>query len=137
MIYHRPIQIEFNHCDPAGIVFYPRYFEMTNSVVENFFADVLRYPFARITMEEHSGVPTVRIEADFRAPSRLGDRVDFTLEVLRIGASSAGFRLCGAVGEELRMQADLTLVWVTPEGRAAPWPEVIRARLTEFKERQA
>jgi len=25
-MYERLIQIEFNHCDPAGIVFYPRYF---------------------------------------------------------------------------------------------------------------
>ena len=28
MLYHRLYPIEFNHCDPAGIVFYPRYFEM-------------------------------------------------------------------------------------------------------------
>lgn len=137
MIYQRLVPIEFNHCDPAGIVFYPRYFEMTNSVVENFFTDVLRYPFARITMEEHAGVPTVRIEADFRAPSRLGDRLAFTLEVLRIGGASATFRVTGAVGAEIRMQADLTLVWVTPEGRAAPWPEVIRRKMTEFKETEA
>lgn len=41
-MYERLIQIEFNHCDPAGIVFYPRYFEMVNSVIENFFADVGR-----------------------------------------------------------------------------------------------
>ena len=26
-------QVEFNHCDPAGIVFYPRYFEMISAVV--------------------------------------------------------------------------------------------------------
>ena len=51
MSYTRLIQIEFNHCDPAGIVFYPRYFEMTNSVVENFFADVVGRSFAQM----HSG----------------------------------------------------------------------------------
>ena len=26
-------KVRFQHCDPAGIVFYPRYFEMINSVV--------------------------------------------------------------------------------------------------------
>lgn len=137
MVYHREIAIEFNHCDPAGIVFYPRYFEMTNSVVENFFAEVLRYPFARITLEEHAGVPTVRIAAEFRAPSRLGDRVGFTLEVLAIGRSSATLRIIGAVGHETRMQAEITLVWVTPEGRAAAWPDSIRRRMAEFKESEA
>ena len=28
--------IGFKHCDPAGIVFYPRYFEMFNDCVEAF-----------------------------------------------------------------------------------------------------
>ena len=134
MIYRRPIQIEFNHCDPAGIVFYPRYFEMTNSVIENFFAEVLHYPFARIHMEEHAGVPTVKIAAEFHAPSRLGDVLTFALEVERIGRASATVMLRGAVGPEARMQAQITLVWVMPDGRSAPWPEVIRNRLTAFME---
>ncbi|MDZ4096293.1 MAG: thioesterase family protein [Paracoccaceae bacterium] len=137
MIYTRIIPIEFNHCDPAGIVFYPRYFEMTNSVVENFFADVLRYSYARITMEEHNGVPTARIVADFKAPSRLGERLEFTLEIARIGGASVTFRITASAGTALRMTADLTLVWVTPKGRAAPWPQVIRDRMTAFQETTA
>ena len=46
MSYRRTIPVEFNHCDPAGIVFYARYFEMTNSVCENFFAEVVRRSYA-------------------------------------------------------------------------------------------
>jgi 4-hydroxybenzoyl-CoA thioesterase len=137
MSYRREIQVEFNHCDPAGIVFYPRYFEMTNSVIENFFADIVRYPYARITMEERHGVPTVHVEADFTAPARLGERLGFRLELERLGATSVGFRLAAEADGIPRMQARLTLVWVTPEGRAAPWPEPIRARLAEFRERTA
>ena len=45
-MYERLIQIEFNHCDPAGIVFYPRYFEMVNSVCENFFREVAGLSYA-------------------------------------------------------------------------------------------
>ncbi|MFT4149449.1 MAG: acyl-CoA thioesterase [Paracoccaceae bacterium] len=134
MIYRRAIQIEFNHCDPAGIVFYPRYFEMTNSVVENFFADVLRYPFARITMEEGCGVPTVHIETDFRAPSRLGEMVEFSLEILRLGRSSATVLIRAEARGEVRLETRHTLVWVAPTGEAAPWPEVIRTRATAFME---
>ena len=29
-------KVLFKHCDPAGIVFYPRYFEMINDCVEAF-----------------------------------------------------------------------------------------------------
>lgn len=131
MTYTREIQIEFNHCDPAGIVFYPRYFEMVNSVVENFFAAGLGYGFARM-VAEGVGVPTVRILAEFRAPSRLGDSLEFSLNINRIGTTSVNLLLIGACKGELRMTADLTLVWLSVTGCAAPWPEVIRARMAAF-----
>jgi 4-hydroxybenzoyl-CoA thioesterase len=135
--YVKTIPIEFNHCDPAGIVFYPRYFEMTNSVVENFFADVLGASFAEITVRRGNGVPTVRIEASFTAPSRLGDRVEFSLNVLTIGRSSVTFRIAGAMSGESRLSADLTIVWIGTNGRAEPWPESLRTAFTTFKEQAA
>lgn len=136
MTYRRTIPVEFNHCDPAGIVFYPRYFEMTNSVVENFFAEVVGRSYARISMQDRNGVPTVRIEATFRRPSRLGDRLAFMLEVTRVGGSSVGFHLEAHGDDGLRMEADLTLVWVSPEGTAAPWPDEVRARLQDEMNRK-
>ena len=36
------IPVRFQHTDPAGIVFYPRYFEMINQVIEDWFAEKLR-----------------------------------------------------------------------------------------------
>jgi 4-hydroxybenzoyl-CoA thioesterase len=135
MSYIRCIPVEFNHCDPAGIVFYPRYFEMTNSVVENFFADEAGHSFARM-MAEGQGVPTARLETNFHAPSRLGDRLDFTLQVTRIGGASLGFTLTARCAQELRITADLTLVWVQ-SGRPAPWPEALRHRLAAHLERVA
>lgn len=136
MIYSRVMQIEFNHCDPAGIVFYPRYFEMTNSVVENFFADVVGRSFASMHFGAANGVPTVRIEANFTAPSRLGDKVTFALEILRLGTSSVTFAITGRMGEQQRMRADLTLVWIDG-GRAASWPTEMRTRMERFKEATA
>ena len=32
-----PIQVLFRHCDPAAIVFYPRYVELVHDVVEHWF----------------------------------------------------------------------------------------------------
>ena len=128
MSYRREIGIEFNHCDPAGIVFYPRYFEMVNSVVENFFAGVLDYPFARMTAERVS-VPTVHLTCDFHAPSRLGERVGFTLRVERIGSRSVTFAVRAARDGERRLSAKAVLVWVGADGRAAAWPAAIRAAL--------
>lgn len=131
MTYHRTIQIEFNHCDPAGIVFYPRYFEMTNSVVENFFAEVLGCSFARM-MEERSGVPTARIEVNFHAPSRLGEKLDFALAIARIGTSSVAFRIVAHASGIDRLTADLTLVNVDAHGQSQPWSHNLRSRMEVF-----
>lgn len=136
MSYSRTIQIEFNHCDPAGIVFYPRYYEMVNSVVENFFAEELGYPFSRIVMEEGCGVPTVHVTSDFKAPSWLGEKVEFTLQVVKVGARSVCFAIDAAKRGESRMTTHLSLVWINPEGRAELWPELLRARLLSHLEGQ-
>lgn len=137
MSYTKTIQIEFNHCDPAGIVFYPRYFEMTNSVVENFFADEIGRSFAQMHNDgKKNGVPTVHIEADFVAPSRLGDKVDFTLVVRKLGGSSVAVEITGRMGDEVRMRARITLVWID-NMKAARWPEAMRARLAAHLEEAA
>lgn len=123
MSYSRVIPIEFCHCDPAGIVFYPRYAEMVNHVVENFFIDEVGYSFARMMAEGH-GLPTARLEVDFRKPSRLGDRLEWLLAVEHVGRSSARFLLRA----EDRVEARATVVWMD-RGAPAPWPDHIRPAL--------
>ena len=39
------VEVRFRHCDPAGIVFYPRYFEMINDFVEEWFDKGMGLPF--------------------------------------------------------------------------------------------
>lgn len=129
MSYTRIVPIEFNHCDPAGIVFYPRYFEMINSVVENFFEEHVGWSFARMhTGGNHNGVPTVSINCNFMAPSRLGDKVPFTLVVLAVGRSSVKLRITAAKDGDVRLITENTLVWID-DGKASAWPEEIRAKL--------
>ena len=134
-MYERLIQIEFNHCDPAGIVFYPRYFEMVNSVIENFFADVVGRSFASMHFGADNGVPTVAMEAVFQRPSRLGDRLRFTLRVERVGGSSVKLWIEGQGPDGLRLRAGMTLAWID-RMKAAPWPAEMRAALESYKETQ-
>ena len=136
MTYQRTIPIEFNHCDPAGIVLYPRYFVMTNSVIENFFADVVGRSFASMHSGAQNGVPTVSIVAEFVAPSRLGDKVLFALQIAKLGRSSVTVTIEGRMAEELRMRATLTLVWIDGM-KAAAWPDDMRARLQAYMEETA
>ena len=133
MHFRFPQKILFKHCDPAGIVFYPRYFEMTNSVAENFFRDVAGHPYEAM-MEHGTGVPTARIEVDFQAPSRLGEVLDWRLEVTRLGGSSISLRITAHGGDLQRLSIAQTLVFVTGTGRPQPWPPAIRDRITAFME---
>ena len=133
MTYTRIMPVEFNHCDPAGIVFYPRYFEMTNSLVENFFADVTGQSFAAM-VEAGQGVPMARLEVNFKAPSRLGDKLSWSLEVVRVGGSSVNFTATARMGAEMRLTADLTLVWVNA-GKPTRWPDAMRAKFDDFQGR--
>lgn len=131
MPYRRRQQIEFNHCDPAGIVFYPRFLEFANSITENFFADVVGRSYARI-IGNGDGVPTVRLECDFRTPSRLGEVLELTLAVTAVGRSSVDLDITGrGTGEDApRFTIAKRIVFI--DGRAmksAPWPEEMRARL--------
>ena len=118
MTFTLPIRIGFNHCDPAGIVFYPRYFEMMNQAVETFFREVADYPFERM-VATGNGVPTARVEVDFRIPSRLGEVLDWTLDITRVGRTSVTFAVTAAQGPEQRLTATLTLVSLLPSGLRA------------------
>ena len=134
MLYHRKYPIEFNHCDPAGIVFYPRYFEMTNHVCENFFREVVGISYGAM-MVQAAGVPVVRIETEFKAPSRLGDVLDVTLGVVRLGRSSVTFELVATGEAQVRLVASITLVWVQElAGVLGPqaWPDAMRAKLALY-----
>ncbi len=134
MIWHRPIRIEFNHCDPAGIVFYPRYFEMTNSVVENFFREVAGLPY-EVMMAAGEGVPTAKLETVFHAPSRLGEIIDWRLGVKTLGRSSVGLHLEAWCADSHRVTADLVLVYIGGQGRPQPWPPTVRDRIAAFQEK--
>ncbi len=133
MIYARQIRVEFNHCDPAGIVFYPRYFEMTNSLAENFFRDVAQMPFEAM-MARGEGVPTARLDVTFHAPSRLGDLLDWRLTVLRVGGSALDLDVAAHGPEGCRVSASQTLVHVNEQGRPLPWSDPVRHRITTFME---
>lgn len=111
------LDISFKHCDPAGIVFYPRYVEMVNDVVEHWFKNGLSCDFATLHGPRAMAIPVVKLQMDFRSPGFLGETLEAELGVVRLGKSSLGLRVAlrrqGAGGADaLKLVADLTLVFV-------------------------
>ena len=133
MSFSFPQKILFKHCDPAGIVFFPRYFEMINDCVEAFFDEVIGTPFEEIHATD--GVPTAEIQTQFKAPSRHGDRIVLVLECHKVGRSSLGLQITAtSLDGELRFVARSTLVYVNAKGRPTGWPDHIKEKLvTEMK----
>jgi 4-hydroxybenzoyl-CoA thioesterase len=125
-------KVLFQHCDPAGIVFYPRYFEMINATVEEWFSQRLCIPFETLHGSLGAAVPTVSMTAEFHAPSRHGDVLEFRLRPTRIGRSSVGLSIEAYCGAERRLSLESTLVF-TRKGANRPesWPEDIRARISQ------
>lgn len=111
-VFARERLIRFSDCDPAGIVFYPQYFVMFNGLVEDWVSEGLGIGFRHLVIERQVGLPTVRLEADFRAISRMGDRVELALRVERLGSRSITLdsRCTSLDGGELRMQMRQVLV---------------------------
>jgi 4-hydroxybenzoyl-CoA thioesterase len=125
--------IRFHHCDPSGIVFYPQYFVLINELVEDWFDQGLGVDFARLHGEQKRGVPMRRLECDFLSPSRIGERLTFTLALTKIGGSSLTAEVEAAASGIVRVRATLVLVYMSLEShRPVPLPEELRAKLARF-----
>ncbi len=128
-----PLEVSFKHCDPAGIMFYPRYVEMLNDVVEHWFRHGLGCDFMTLHGPRGMAVPVAKLEVEFKEPSVLGDSLLCLLTVQRIGKSSLhlGIDVLGngpSTEERIRLSAKLTLVFV---GMAEKRPITIPADLRE------
>lgn len=127
-------KVEFNHCDPAGMVFYPRYFEMISATIERFLADAIEYSWSDMGVFSGGfGTPMGRIEVRFANPSYLGEDLDFDLSITRLGRASATFAIRCSSADQTRFDCTATIIHAqTGGGSSAPWPDPVRARLNTY-----
>src|ERR1019366_6404143 len=133
----RVVRIEWGDCDPAGIVFYPRYFAMfdhsTTLLIER-----------TLGMSKHQlqaayafvGYPMVESRARFLLPTRYGD--DVVIETSLTGVRRSSFDLTHRLSLDggLAVEGFETRVWTVrdearPGGlKSQPIPPQLVARLT-------
>jgi 4-hydroxybenzoyl-CoA thioesterase len=131
------VQVRWGDADPAGIAFYPRFFEWYDLGTEALFAS-LGFPWPEAFPKYAIvGVPLVESGSHFLSPVRYGDTVSIRSTIAWVKARtfrveheiSVGTRLC-ARGFEVR-------AWVgLPETPGAPLhskpiPEEVSRRLRE------
>ncbi|MBK9244915.1 MAG: acyl-CoA thioesterase [Burkholderiales bacterium] len=133
--FERPRHIRFAHCDPAGIVFYPQYLVMFNGLVEDWITDGLGISYPQLIGRRRVGLPTVSLQCEFKAVSRMGDDVTLGLQVEAIGNRSLTLRLDCVSGEERRVQVRNVIVTTSLEThRAIAVPDDLREAVTRFRD---
>jgi 4-hydroxybenzoyl-CoA thioesterase len=129
MAFTKQQRVRFAHVDAAGIVFYPRYLEMLNAAVEDWFAS-FGHDFREMHINRGEGVPSVHLSVDFAAPSELGDLLEITLASTRLGRSSLDVAFTVRSDGDVRATGKIVLVYMDLETRRAlPWPEDLSAKL--------
>lgn len=136
-VFVHPREVRFGECDPAGVVYFPRFFEWFHEAMEAWFGQALGRPYAEVLQEY--GFPAVESQAQFKAPCRLGERLDIEVRVLRLGRSSftLGYTVRGEDGD-LRAEGHTAaaMIVVIPgvggQFKAVRIPPDLRARIEAF-----
>lgn len=139
---HRDVQIQWGDCDPANIVYYPRYFAMFDDATSALFEAagfskqdiVRRYGLV--------GIPMVDTRAKFHIASTHGDwiRIESRIEAIRRSSFDVTHKVFK--GDQLAIEAFETRVLVGrhPDDqdklKSAPFPPEIVARFTRQEDQK-
>ena len=130
------IPIRFSHCDPAGYVFFPRFFEMIQAVCEDWFTEDLGLNFSEMIIQHRLGQPTAYTECQFIKPCLLGENLDLAIILDKFGTSSLHLRFIGTVAGEIRLCARSVQVVISLEnGRPVRIHGDLRKRLQEYMDK--
>jgi 4-hydroxybenzoyl-CoA thioesterase len=126
LTYVRNTRIEWGDCDPAGIVFYPRYFAMFDSCTTAMFSQALGMSkFQFIKHYDFLGYPMVDTRARFLKPAKFGDDVTVETTVTEFRRSSFDVRHRLSNGGELAVECLDTRVWAARDPNS---PDKIKAK---------
>lgn len=129
----RTVQIRFSHCDPAGIVYFPHYFNMINGLIEDWYTDELNVNYADLVLHDRYGFPFVHVETDFKIPSRMGDMLDLTLLIEKIGRSSLTLAIVGHRHGIERLRArTVTAMMSLSSRRSVELPAALRSAFEAY-----
>ena len=128
----RPIRIEWGDCDPAGIVFYPRYFMMLDACTAHLLERGTGLNKSQlIQAHKFAGFPMVDARVRFIIPLRFGDNVTIESSITMVGTSSFEVRHAILKGDTLAVEGQEVRVWVERDPsdpatmKAQPIPPVV------------
>jgi 4-hydroxybenzoyl-CoA thioesterase len=140
----RTTRIEWCDCDPAGIIFYPRYFEIFDTSTTALIEGVLGMnKFAYLKAYDFAGHPVVETRARFRQPTRFGDDISIETKLVECGESTLKLEHRISKGGALAVEGFETRVWAKRDAgdpgriKKQPIPAEVVARLKQAENEQS
>jgi len=125
--------IRFSDSDPAGIVFYAEFFRMFNDLFEDWLVKRLGIDFAHQFQNEQRMFPLVHVEVDFKESRRMGQTLDLSLVLTKLGRSSICYDIVGHDGDlEILRGSFVTCVASKKAMSTIEIPAEFRARMEEY-----
>ena len=125
--------IRFSHCDPAGQVYFPRFFDLLHDAMEDWFNTGLNERFADLLMTQQLGTPTVGTQCDFLSPARFGDMLAIELSISRLGNSSIELQFAASIEGRPCLKCRHTICMFSKQTlKAVPIPDALRSRMQEY-----
>ena len=127
--------IRLPHTDAAGVVFYPKLFEIEEELFERWL-ELGGFSVRAMLEGRLSPTPIVQCSGEFRMPVQVGDRLSVRLAGVEIGRS--GYTLAWTFHRDgqVAMSARVKRVSIDPEaGGSVDLPEAFRAWLEETQSR--
>lgn len=128
----RSLIVEWGHCDPANIVFYPNYFAWFDASTANHFKTAGLPKPELVRQYGVVGFPMVDTSAEFHLPSSYGDEIVIETQIIRFGRTSFEVEHKLFRGSKLAVEGFEKRVLVTKSAdgngiKSCPIPEEIKA----------
>jgi 4-hydroxybenzoyl-CoA thioesterase len=137
LVHTRVVRIEWGDCDPAGIIFYPRYFAFFDASTSALIERALGMSKSEyLKAYDFAGHPLINTHSRFHVPTRFGDDVTIETTVVEVRRSSFDLRHRLSKNGVLAVEAFETRVWVQRDSaqgkmRAVPLPQAVINRLSQ------
>jgi 4-hydroxybenzoyl-CoA thioesterase len=137
LVNSRTVRIEWGDCDPAGIVYYPRYFAMFDACTSALFERALGMTKHEYLLAyDFTGHPLLNTRSRFLVPTRFGDDVRIETAVAEFRRSSFDVSHRLFKNGALAVEGFETRVWVRGDPvrgkfESCPIPAEVIARLSK------
>jgi 4-hydroxybenzoyl-CoA thioesterase len=136
-VHRKQIHVEWGDCDPAGIVYFPRYFEYFDACTNALFESAGLPKPELLRSYGIIGIPLVEAHARYIAPSSFGDTVLVETCITEWKNSSFSVQHKLYRGEILAVEATEVRVWTVRTGsdpkriESRPIPREVIERFTD------